>query len=346
MAHRAASVRTRRRYARAWLLAAAGAYHTCSVCNRCVIRAATLGWGRVWQILTNPTSVETAEAFIVWELRLPQAIMAVVAGAALGLAGAEMQTVLDNPLASPFTLGVSSAAALGAALALVLGIQLPYLSAQYAVSVNAFAMALLCCLVLDLAARRLHMAQHGIVLLGIALVFGFNAIVAMIQLLSDAAALQDLLYWMMGSLGGSRWPHVMLLGCILFITIGVSMRQSWKLTALRFGEERAGSFGIDTKRVRRWALLRISILAGTVVALIGVIGFVGLVAPHIARRLWGEDHRWYLPASAVTGAFIMLGASVLAKQLSSQIEIPVGIVTTLVGIPFFIVVLSRRRALE
>src|SRR5690606_22328951 len=137
----------------------------------------------------------------------------------------------------------------------------------------------------------------------------------------------------------------MLLDVIFAVTIAMSMRQSWKLTALRFGDERAGSFGIDTKRVRRLALLRISILAGTVVALIGVIGFVGLVAPHIARRLWGEDHRWYLPASAITGATIMLAASVLAKQLSSQIEIPVGIVTTLVGIPFFIVVLSQRRAI-
>src|SRR5690606_22590778 len=289
MARRHDWLRSRRQKSRAWWLLAAAATILILFAVDVSTGAASLGWQRVFHILGNPHAAEAAEAFIVWELRIPQAIMAIFAGAALGLAGAEMQTVLDNPLASPFTLGVSSAAALGAALALVLGIPLPSLSAQYAVSINAFIMALLCCLMLDLAARRLHMAQHGIVLLGIALVFGFNAIVAMIQLLSDAAALQDLLYWLMGSLRSSGWPEVMLLGVIFAVTIAMSMRQSWKLTALRFGDERAGSFGIDTKRVRRLALLRISILAGTVVALIGVIGFVGLVAPHIARRLWGED---------------------------------------------------------
>jgi len=305
--------------------------------------AASLSWQDIWHALVDPGSAGTTERLIIWNLRLPQALMAITAGAALGLAGAEMQTVLDNPLASPFTLGISSAAALGAALSLALGIHIHGVPTQYAVAANAFAMALLCSLMLDHAARRLHMAQQGIVLLGIALVFGFNALLALIQLVSDAAALQNLLYWMMGSLGSSSWPDVALLAGVVLAAGAAAMQQAWPLTALRFGEERAGSFGIDTRRVRRWSLMRVSILAATTVALVGVIGFVGLIAPHIARHLWGEDHRWYLPASACTGAIILLGASVCATQLSSNVEIPVGIVTTLVGIPFFIVVLSRRR---
>lgn len=305
--------------------------------------AASLGWSDIWKAIATPRDADATTYLIVWNLRLPQACMALLAGAALGLAGAEMQTVLDNPLASPFTLGVSSAAALGAALSLSLGIHLPAIPAEHAVAVNAFAMAMLCSLLLDHAAGRLYLPQHGIVLLGIALVFGFNALLALIQLLSDAAALQNLLYWMMGSLGGSTWADVALLAAVFGLTLCASMRQAWALTALRFGEERAASFGIDTRRVRRWALLRVSVLASVTVALVGVIGFVGLVAPHIARRLWGEDHRWYLPASACIGAVIMLAASVCAKALSDTLEIPVGIVTTLVGIPFFIVVLSRRR---
>jgi len=305
--------------------------------------AAALSWPQIWNTLAAPQAAGAAEQFIVWELRLPQALMALLAGAALGLAGAEMQTVLDNPLASPFTLGVSSAAALGAALSLALGVHIPGVPAQYAIAANAFIMALLCSLMLDQAARSLRMAQQGIVLLGIALVFGFNALLALIQLVSDAAALQNLLYWMMGSLGASRWPDIALLGGVFLATAAASMAQAWPLTALRFGEERAGSFGIDTRRVRRWALLRVSLLAATTVALVGVIGFVGLIAPHIARRLWGEDHRWYLPASACVGAIILLAASVCAKQLTTHVEIPAGIVTTLVGIPFFIVVLARRR---
>ncbi|NLC35973.1 MAG: iron ABC transporter permease [Alcaligenaceae bacterium] len=305
--------------------------------------AAALSWHEVWHALTHPQQPDSTAHFIVWELRLPQALMAIVVGASLGLAGAEMQTVLDNPLASPFTLGVSSAAALGAALSLALGVHIPGIPVQYAAAANAFILALLCSLMLDQAARRMKMAQQGIVLLGIALVFGFNALLTLIQLVSDAAALQNLLYWMMGSLSSSRWPDVAFLTAALLVTGIASWRQAWPLTALRFGEERAGSLGVDTRRVRRWALLRVSLLAATAVALVGVVGFVGLVAPHIARRLWGEDHRWFLPASACTGALILLAASACAKQLNTQIEIPVGIVTTLIGIPFFIGVLSRRR---
>lgn len=304
--------------------------------------AASLAWSDIWRTLASPAA-ESSQHFIVWQLRLPQGLMAIAAGAALGLAGAEMQTVLDNPLASPFTLGVSSAAALGAALALTLGLHLPGVPPRFSITVNAFAVAMLCSLLLDRAAGRLAMPKQGIVLMGIALVFGFNALLTLIQLLSDAAALQNLLYWMMGSLGGVRWPDLAMLAGILVPTLLISMNQAWKLTALRFGEERASSFGIDTRRVRRLALLRVSVLASATVALVGVIGFVGLVAPHIARRLWGEDHRWYLPASACIGAVILLGASVCAKAISTTLDIPVGIVTTLVGIPFFLVVLTRRR---
>lgn len=333
----------RRQSSRARLLVAGAAFIILLFFLDLSSGAAALAWTDIWRIIAQPSSGGTTEHFIVWNLRFPQALMAVVAGAALGLAGAEMQTVLDNPLASPFTLGVSSAAALGAALALALGVHLPVVPAQYAVTANAFVLALLCSLLLDQAARRLSMAQHGIVLLGIALVFGFNALLALIQLVSDATALQNLIYWMMGNLGNSRWTDVGVLALIFILTGAVSLRQSWRLTALRFGEERAGSLGIDTLSVRRMALVRVSLLAAITVALVGVIGFVGLIAPHIARRVWGEDHRWYLPASACVGAIILSGASVCAKQLSSAIDIPVGIVTTLVGIPFFIVVLARRR---
>lgn len=332
----------RRQAARARMLLALAAIVVALLFADLSSGAASLSASQICAALTAPGG-DSTEHFIVWQLRLPQAFMAVLVGAALGLAGAEMQTVLDNPLASPFTLGISSAAALGAALSLALGVGLPGLPARYAIAFNAFCLALLCCLMLDQAARRMRMPRQGIVLLGIALVFGFNALLALIQLVSDAAALQNLLYWMMGSVGNSSWPDVGLLAALVLGCVVLAMREAWRLTALRFGEERAASFGVDTRRVRRMALLRISVLAASAVALAGVIGFVGLVAPHIARRLWGEDHRWYLPASACTGAVILLGASVCAKQLSTQVEIPVGIVTTLVGIPFFIAVLARRR---
>jgi iron complex transport system permease protein len=292
--------------------------------------------------VVSPMSVDSTVQTIVWQIRLPQAVMAVLVGGALGLAGAEMQTVLDNPLASPFTLGVSSAAALGAALTLVCAWRLPLLPLTYSLAINAFALALLCALLLDCVARRSRIGTAGIVLFGIALVFTFNALLSLVQLLANASALQDLVFWMLGSLERSDWVKVALMAGALLTVFPLAVRASWALTALRFGDERASSFGVDVRRTRRASLLRVSLLASLAVSLVGVIGFVGLVAPHIARRFWGEDHRWYLPGSAMTGSLILIAASVLAKCLSSHTVIPVGIVTTLVGIPFFVFTLMRR----
>ncbi|HWK71027.1 FecCD family ABC transporter permease [Pollutimonas sp. M17] len=290
----------------------------------------------------SPSSADPTTQAIVWNIRLPQALMAVLVGAALGLAGAEMQTVLNNPLASPFTLGVSSAAALGAGITLVFDWHLPFMPTQYALVFNAFVLALLCTLLLDAVARRARIGAAAIVLFGIALVFTFNALLSLVQLTANASSLQDLVFWMMGSLARSDWIKLAMMAAALLLTLPFSLRRAWQLTALRFGDDRAASFGVDPQRIRRGALLRVSVLASLAVALVGVIGFVGLISPHIARRLWGEDHRWYLPASACIGGAILAGASVAAKLVGGQALVPVGIVTTLVGIPFFILALMRR----
>lgn len=311
-------------------------------CIDLTLGPAKLAWTSLWQALLDSRSVDPTLEAIVWQIRLPQSLMAVLVGAALGLAGAEMQTVLNNPLASPFTLGVSSAAALGASLTLVFNWQLPWIPAQYALVINAFILALLCALMLDAVARRARIGTAGIVLFGIALVFTFNALLSLVQLTASASALQDLVFWMMGSLERSDWSKLGLMAAALVAVLPFSLRNTWQLTALRFGDDRAASFGVDAQRIRRGALLRISVLAALAVALVGVIGFIGLVAPHIARKLWGEDHRWYLPASACIGSAILICASVAAKLISTHIIIPVGIVTTLVGIPFFIIALMRR----
>lgn len=312
------------------------------VCIDLTLGPAQLAWSSLWQALLDAHSVDPTLAAIVWQIRLPQSLMAVLVGAALGLAGAEMQTVLNNPLASPFTLGVSSAAALGASLTLIFNWQLPWIPAQYALVLNAFILALLCALMLDAVARRARIGTAGIVLFGIALVFTFNALLSLVQLIASASALQDLVFWMMGSLERSDWSKLGLMAIALLVVLPFSLRNVWQLTALRFGDDRAASFGVDAQRIRRGALLRISVLAALAVSLVGVIGFIGLVAPHMARKLWGEDHRWYLPASACIGSAILICASVAAKLISTHIVIPVGIVTTLVGIPFFIIALMRR----
>ncbi|MGQ6475985.1 FecCD family ABC transporter permease [Serratia sp. IR-2025] len=297
----------------------------------------------LWQTLLDPAAADAGTRVIVWDIRLPYALMAVVVGFALGLAGAEMQTILNNPLASPFTLGVSSAAAFGAALAIVLGIGIPGIPDQWFISANAFIFALFAALMLDGITRWTRVATSGVVLFGIALVFTFNALVSMMQFIASEDTLQGLVFWTMGSLARASWDKLGILFGVFAVLLPLSMMSSWKLTALRLGEDRAVSFGIDVRRLRLTTLLRISMLSALAVAFVGPIGFIGLVAPHIARMIFGEDHRFYLPASALIGALVLSMASVASKNLVPGVIIPVGIVTSLVGVPFFLSIILRHR---
>lgn len=297
----------------------------------------------LWQTLIDPASADAGTRVIVWDIRLPYALMAVVIGLSLGLAGAEMQTILNNPLASPFTLGVSSAAAFGAALAIVSGIGIPGVPDQWFISVNAFIFALFAALMLDGITRWTRVASSGVVLFGIALVFTFNALVSMMQFIASEDTLQGLVFWTMGSLARASWAKLGIMLVVFALMLPLSMMNSWKLTALRLGEDRAISFGIDVRRLRLGTLLRISMLSALAVAFVGPIGFIGLVAPHIARMIFGEDHRFYLPASALIGALVLSMASIASKNLIPGIIIPVGIVTSLVGVPFFLSIILRHR---
>ena len=302
-----------------------------------------LSLSSLWHTLLDPAAADAGTRVIVWDIRLPYALMAVVVGFALGLAGAEMQTILNNPLASPFTLGVSSAAAFGAALAIVLGIGIPGIPDQWFISANAFIFALFAALMLDGITRWTRVATSGVVLFGIALVFTFNALVSMMQFIASEDTLQGLVFWTMGSLARASWDKLGILFGVFAVLLPLSMMSSWKLTALRLGEDRAVSFGIDVRRLRLTTLLRISMLSALAVAFVGPIGFIGLVAPHIARMIFGEDHRFYLPASALIGALVLSMASVASKNLVPGVIIPVGIVTSLVGVPFFLSIILRHR---
>jgi iron complex transport system permease protein len=298
---------------------------------------------KLWQTLTSPESVEAGIRVIVWDIRLPYALMAVVVGLSLGLAGAEMQTILNNPLASPFTLGVSNAASFGAALAIVLGIGISGIPDQWLISANAFIFALLAALMLDGITRWTKVATSGVVLFGIAMVFTFEALVKMMHFIATEDTLQGLVFWTMGSLSKATWGKLGILLLVFLILMPISMMNSWKLTALRLGEDRATSFGINVRRLRLGTLLRISILTALAVAFVGPIAFIGLIAPHIARLMFGEDHRFYLPASALIGGLILSIASIASKNLVPGVIIPVGIVTSLVGVPFFLSIVLRHK---
>lgn len=324
----------------------AGIVLLCIVCS--LLLDFTLGPSGIsvstlWQTLFHADTADAGIRVIVWDLRLPFALMAIMVGLALGLAGAEMQTILNNPLASPFTLGVSSAASFGAALAIILGLGIPGVPDQWFISVNAFIFALMACFILDGISRWTQVATSGVVLFGIALVFTFNALISILQFVASEDTLQGLVFWTMGSLARASWDKLAILAVALLIIVPLSLRSAWKLTALRLGEDRAVSFGINVRQLRLASLLRISIISALTVAFVGPIGFIGLVAPHISRMMFGEDHRFYLPGSMLIGALVLSLASVVSKNIVPGVIIPVGIVTSLVGVPFFLSIIIRHR---
>lgn len=303
----------------------------------------SLGLNDVLNALFHPASVSRPVATIVWDVRLPQAVAAVVVGVALALAGTEMQTILNNPLASPFTLGVSSAAAFGAALAIIAGIGLPGVPQSWLVAANAFLFAFGSIFLLQTLVTVRGIGTDGLVLMGIALFFTFNALVALLQFVASQQALQQLVFWMLGSLARADWDKIRVFALVILCVAPFTLHAAWPLNALRLGEERARSMGVNVARLRFASLIRVSLLTAAAMALVGTVGFVGLAGPHIARLLIGEDHRFLLPVSALCGALMMSIASTLSKLAIPGALIPIGIVTAIIGLPvFFALILGRR----
>lgn len=336
-----AGLRRRGRW-RAALLAALAVAVAAAFLADLSVGASGLTLARLADALLRPGEFDAATRVIVWNVRLPQALMAVMVGAALALAGAEMQTILDNPLASPFTLGVSSAAALGAALAIVLGLSLLLVPAQWMLPANAFVFAFASVLLLQFLAAGGRAGSQTVVLFGIALVFLLNAAVAFLQFVAAPDALQALVFWGMGSLARSAWDRVAILAVVLVAALPMSFAAAPRLTLLRFGEDRARSLGVDVARLRFLSLLRVSLLASVSVAFVGTVGFVGLVGPHLARLSLGEDHRFFLPGAALYGALLLSLSAIAAKTVLPGVLLPIGIVTALVGVPFFMAMIFGR----
>lgn len=307
---------------------------------------AALTLGEVFTTLLYPAEADDGHYTIVWNLRMPVAIMATLVGATLGIAGAEMQTLLNNPLASPYTLGVSSGASFGAAFAMVfctsMNSAIP-LAAGILVPLNAFAFALLGSLVILWVGKIKGGAVEAIVLCGVALLFLFHSGVAAIQYLASEDTLQAIVFWIFGSVQSASWPRIALLAGVLVVAIPVLLSQSWKLTAFRLGELHARSLGVDVRRLRLLMLMLVSVLTATAVCFSGAIGFVGLVAPHIARLTVGEDHRFFLPLSALVGGVILSLASTASKTVLPGAVLPLGIVTSLIGVPFFFTMVMMQR---
>jgi iron complex transport system permease protein len=277
---------------------------------------------------------------LVVQVRLPRVLMAALVGAALAGAGAIYQALFRNPLADPYILGVSSGAGLGAMIALTLTAQMT--AVRYgAVPLAAFAGALLTMLLVTrLAAWRGRLDTASLLLAGVAISYTLAAMTSFLMVFAREQ-MATVVFWMMGGLGAASWPYLAMLTPMFVVGAVLAMAFPRELNLMLLGDERAGHLGVNVPRFKLYALAVASLLTASAVAIAGLIGFVGLMVPHMVRLTLGPDHRALLPASFLGGATVLVLADLIARVVLAPVEIPVGIVTALIGGPFFVWLLVK-----
>lgn len=286
---------------------------------------------------------------VIMAIRLPRTLLGLLVGAGLAVAGAAMQGLFRNPLADPGLIGVSSGAALAAVAVIVLGTQgLAFLTTAlgpFSLPLAAFAGGLITTLLIyRLASREGHTAVTTLLLAGIAVNALCGAGTGLLTYLADDAQLRTLTFWLMGSLGGATWPEVWSAATLIAVPLLTLPFLARTLNALLLGEAEAGHLGVAVQTMQRLIVALAALAVGAAVAVSGVIGFVGLVVPHLLRLLLGPDHRNLLPGAALLGGSLLL-ADLLARTVVSPAELPIGILTALIGGPFFLVLLMRLRGI-
>lgn len=300
---------------------------------------------RVVQLLWHEdggVAADESAAVIVRHLRPPRVLLAVLVGASLGLCGAVMQGFFQNPMADPYIIGVSSGAALGATVALAFSIDL-WLFGIHSASLFAFAGALAVTLLVYTVSRRGGRVPTTLLLLTGVAVGSLASAATSLVMISGQTDLHRILFWLLGSFSSRRWEHVHMVWPWALAGAATLQFFARDLNVLLQGEENAQFLGVDVERVKVFLLVITALLTAAAVSVSGIIGFVGLIVPHVMRLLVGPDHRRLLPASLLGGAILMVSADILARMLIAPAEVPVGVITALLGCPFFLYLLSRRR---
>nr|CAI44350.1 putative iron(III) ABC transporter, permease protein [Thermotoga sp. RQ7] len=304
-----------------------------------------LSFGEVLSALFGRSGRKTH--VLIWNIRFPRVLAGIFTGASLAVSGAVVQGALRNPLASPFTMGVSHGAMFGASLAIILGAGYSestgriVLSNPYVIILFAFAGAMIPSIVIFILGKTKKAAPETVVLMGIAMSSLFTAATTLVQYFADELQLATMVYWSFGDLGRATWK-----GNVLLLTVSIAIfvyffLKAWDINAMVAGDEVAKSSGVRVEKIRLVMVLLSSLMTAVGVALVGVIGFVGLVSPHMIRIFIGEDYRFLVPFSALLGGLILLLADTFARLLFSPMVLPVGVVTSFLGAPLFIYLLVR-----
>jgi len=288
------------------------------------------------------TSWAASDSTIILDLRLPRVMAGMIVGAALAVAGSVLQALLRNPLADPFVLGISSGGAVGAVLAILFGLGSTLLGG-YAIPGAAFVGALLTLfLVYSIARMQGRVPTPTLLLAGVIVSSFFSAIIMFLISITSDERLHDVTFWLMGNVGNIQPQTLGVIFVYLLLGGGVLFSLTKDFNLLSMGEETASALGVEVERTKKLAFIFASLITGAVVSVSGLIGFVGLVVPHLVRLIWGPDHRFLLPASAFVGAMLLVLADTVARTVMAPLEIPVGVVTAMGGAPFFIYLLRKK----
>ncbi|MDO9523739.1 MAG: iron ABC transporter permease [Methanocorpusculum sp.] len=289
---------------------------------------------------------------IIWNIRIPQALTAIVAGAGLAIAGVAMQSVLRNPLASPFTLGLSSAAAFGAAVGILLfgagttGSNIAdavVINNPYLTTMSAFFFAILTTVIILFISKIRSASPETMILAGVAISSLFSAGLMAIQYFVDDTRLASIVFWQFGDVARASWSELGLITLITVICFIYFIYKRWDYNSIDAGEETAKGLGVNVDRTRLIGMIAASLISATVVAFLGIIGFVGLVCPHMMRRIVGDDHRFLIPATFVCGAVLLLVSDTVARTLIAPTVLPVAVITAFLGAPVFLYLIIRGR---
>jgi len=281
--------------------------------------------------------------YLVWNQRLPRVLMGIIVGVGLAVGGAAMQSVVKNPLADPYTTGISSGAVFGVSVALVLGFSVGSSIGQYGIVLNALVFGLIPVGIILLVSRFSNMSPATLILSGVAISYLFRAMSTLLLVASDSETIAHAYIWQIGTLKNAVWGDLPLMAFVTVLSSIFLILSSRKLNVLTLGDENAKSLGLDAEGFRIICLVIISVMTAAIVSFTGIIGFVGLVVPHIARMFLGGDNKYVIPASIIIGPVLLLAADTLARILVYPSELPVGIVMSFIGGPLFLFLIIRQK---